>query len=155
MLSYLSIGAVIAKTVCGTPNTGHSVLNRPGILQSFYPCYDPIHARTGKLDFQDSRAKKRTHNGFIVKINLNCKVIVYHFQSIFLRSLLMVLILYYFKLTAINFSLISQANSGPNTNGCQRVLGEGLLVVRKIENVATGPNNRPKLACVVSECGEM
>lgn len=37
----------------------------------------------------------------------------------------------------------------------QRVLGEGLLVVRKIENVATGPNNRPKLACVVAECGEM
>ncbi|KAL6009826.1 cytochrome P450 monooxygenase 22 [Asimina triloba] len=47
------------------------------------------------------------------------------------------------------------ANSGANTNGCQRVLGEGLLVVRKIENVATGPNNRPKLACVISECGEM
>lgn len=70
--------------------------------------------------------------------------------------------------------LLSLANSGPNTNGCQffitcakcdwldnkhvvfgRVLGEGLLVVRKIENVATGPNNRPKLACVISECGEM
>ncbi|KAF3791956.1 Peptidyl-prolyl cis-trans isomerase [Nymphaea thermarum] len=70
--------------------------------------------------------------------------------------------------------LLSMANSGPNTNGCQffitcakcdwldnkhvvfgRVLGEGLLVVRKIENVSTGPNNRPKLACVISECGEM
>ncbi|KAL6130116.1 hypothetical protein ACLB2K_068497 [Fragaria x ananassa] len=70
--------------------------------------------------------------------------------------------------------LLSMANSGPNTNGCQffitcakcdwldnkhvvfgRVLGDGLLVVRKIENVATGPNNRPKLACVISECGEM
>lgn len=37
----------------------------------------------------------------------------------------------------------------------QRVLGDGLLVVRKIENVATGPNNRPKLACVIAECGEM
>lgn len=37
----------------------------------------------------------------------------------------------------------------------QRVLGEGLLVVRKIENVATGPNNRPKLPCVIAECGEM
>ena len=36
----------------------------------------------------------------------------------------------------------------------QRVLGEGLLVVRKIENVATGPNNRPKLPCVIVECGE-
>ncbi|XP_019705911.1 peptidyl-prolyl cis-trans isomerase CYP22 isoform X2 [Elaeis guineensis] len=70
--------------------------------------------------------------------------------------------------------LLSMANSGPNTNGCQffitcakcdwldnkhvvfgKVLGEGLLVVRKIENVATGPNNRPKLACVIAECGEM
>eukprot|EP00850_Spirogloea_muscicola_P012393 SM000080S22908 [mRNA] locus=s80:55583:58352:+ [translate_table: standard] len=36
-----------------------------------------------------------------------------------------------------------------------RVVGEGLLVVRKIENVQTGPNNRPKLACVITECGEM
>jgi peptidyl-prolyl isomerase H (cyclophilin H) len=36
-----------------------------------------------------------------------------------------------------------------------RVLGDGMLAVRKIENVATGPNNRPKLACVISECGEM
>ena len=38
---------------------------------------------------------------------------------------------------------------------CQRVLGEGLLVVRKLENVQTGPNNRPKLACTIIECGEM
>ncbi|KAJ7521056.1 hypothetical protein O6H91_19G035900 [Diphasiastrum complanatum] len=70
--------------------------------------------------------------------------------------------------------LLSMANSGPSTNGCQffitcakcdwldnkhvvfgRVLGEGLLVVRKIENVQTGPNNRPKLACLIAECGEM
>ncbi|KAJ4847357.1 cytochrome P450 monooxygenase 22 [Turnera subulata] len=88
--------------------------------------------------------------------------------------------------------LLSMANSGPNTNGCQffitcakcdwldnkhvvfglwvffvyplvimrdlgikRVLGDGLLVVRKIENVATGPNQRPKLPCVIAECGEM
>ncbi|KAK7836366.1 peptidyl-prolyl cis-trans isomerase cyp22 [Quercus suber] len=70
--------------------------------------------------------------------------------------------------------LLSMANSGPGTNGCQffitcakcdwldnkhvvfgRVLGDGLLVVRKIENVAAGPNNRPKLACVIAECGEM
>ncbi|KAK9218125.1 hypothetical protein WN943_006760 [Citrus x changshan-huyou] len=70
--------------------------------------------------------------------------------------------------------LLSMANSGPNSNGCQffitcakcdwldnkhvvfgRVLGDGLLVVRKIENVATGPNNRPKLACTIAECGEM
>ncbi|KAG5626463.1 hypothetical protein H5410_011681 [Solanum commersonii] len=62
--------------------------------------------------------------------------------------------------------LLSMANSGPNTNGCQffvscakcewldnkhvvfgRVVGDGLLVVRKIENVAVGANNKPKLAC--------
>ncbi|CAH8362898.1 unnamed protein product [Eruca vesicaria subsp. sativa] len=70
--------------------------------------------------------------------------------------------------------LLSMANSGPDSNGCQffiscskcdwldnkhvvfgRVLGDGLLVVRKIENVAVGPNNRPKLAVVITECGEM
>ncbi|MBA0780540.1 hypothetical protein Gotri_004631, partial [Gossypium trilobum] len=36
-----------------------------------------------------------------------------------------------------------------------RVIGDSLLVVRKIENVATGPNNRPKLPCIIAECGEM
>lgn len=70
--------------------------------------------------------------------------------------------------------LLSSANSGPNTNGCQffltcakcdwldgkhvvfgRVLGDGLLVVRKLENVATGVANRPKLPCTITECGEM
>ena len=70
--------------------------------------------------------------------------------------------------------LLSSANSGPNTNGCQffitcaktewlddkhvvfgRVLGDGMLVVRKVENVATGGGNKPKLPCVISECGEM
>uniref|UniRef100_A0A7R9VH19 Peptidyl-prolyl cis-trans isomerase n=1 Tax=Chlamydomonas euryale TaxID=1486919 RepID=A0A7R9VH19_9CHLO len=70
--------------------------------------------------------------------------------------------------------LLSMANSGPNSNGCQffitcaktdwldnkhvvfgRVLGDGLLVVRKVENVATGKNNRPNLPCVIAECGEM
>ncbi|KAL0576091.1 Peptidyl-prolyl cis-trans isomerase-like 1 [Marasmius crinis-equi] len=58
----------------------------------------------------------------------------------------------------------SQANSGPNTNGCQFfittakcdfldgkhvVFGkviDGMLTLRKIENVPTGQNNRPKLA---------
>ncbi|XP_022764705.1 peptidyl-prolyl cis-trans isomerase CYP22-like isoform X2 [Durio zibethinus] len=58
-----------------------------------------------------------------------------------------------------------------NTNRCQffikcewlddkhvvfgRVLGDSLLVVRKIENVATGPNNMPKLPCIIAEFGEM
>ncbi|RXK40892.1 peptidyl-prolyl cis-trans isomerase H [Tremella mesenterica] len=69
--------------------------------------------------------------------------------------------------------LLSMANSGPNTNGCQffittaqaefldgkhcvfgRVV-EGMLTVRKIENVPTGANNRPKLLVRISECGEM
>ena len=36
-----------------------------------------------------------------------------------------------------------------------RVLGDGMLILRKIEAVATGPANRPKLPCVIAECGEM
>ena len=60
------------------------------------------------------------------------------------------------------------ANSGPNTNGCQffvtcgkcewldgkhvvfgRVLGDGLLVIRKVENVQCGPNNKPRLVSMI------
>ncbi|XP_022240678.1 peptidyl-prolyl cis-trans isomerase H-like [Limulus polyphemus] len=66
-----------------------------------------------------------------------------------------------------------QANSGKDTNGCQffitcakcdfldgkhvvfgRIL-DGLLVMRKIENVPTGPNNKPKIPVIISLCGEM
>ncbi|KAJ6454493.1 cyclophilin-like domain-containing protein [Mycena vitilis] len=69
--------------------------------------------------------------------------------------------------------LLSMANSGANTNGCQFfittakcefldgkhvVFGkviDGMLTLRKIENVQTGPNNRPKLVVKITECGEM
>jgi len=32
---------------------------------------------------------------------------------------------------------------------------DGLLVLRKIENIPTGPNNKPKIAVSISQCGEM
>mmetsp|Transcript_19964 Transcript_19964/g.35925 ORF Transcript_19964/g.35925 Transcript_19964/m.35925 type:complete len:186 (-) Transcript_19964:357-914(-) len=71
--------------------------------------------------------------------------------------------------------LLSMANSGPNTNGCQffitcaktdwldgkhvvfgRVLGDGLLTVRKLENVVCDKTSgRPRLSCIIKECGEM
>ncbi len=37
-----------------------------------------------------------------------------------------------------------------------RVLGDGLLVVRKIENVPCNPgNSKPRTPVLISECGEM
>lgn len=85
------------------------------------------------------------------------------------------------RLTCVSSSSVSpgrlfslpQANSGPNTNGCQFfitcakaewldnkhvVFGkviDGMLTVRRIENVATGPNNKPKLPVLISQCGEL
>eukprot|EP01126_Amoeba_proteus_P059425 TRINITY_DN775_c0_g1_i2.p1 TRINITY_DN775_c0_g1~~TRINITY_DN775_c0_g1_i2.p1 ORF type:complete len:108 (+),score=23.25 TRINITY_DN775_c0_g1_i2:330-653(+) len=78
-----------------------------------------------------------------------------------------------FKLKHDRPGLLSMANSGPNTNGCQFfitcapcdfldekhvVFGqvvEGLKIVRMIERVSVfSNNNKPKLPVAITECGQ-
>jgi len=78
-----------------------------------------------------------------------------------------------FSLKHDSAGLLSMANSGKDTNGCQffitcakcsfldnkhvvfgRVL-DGMLIVRKVENVPTIGSNKPRLPVTITQCGQM
>jgi peptidyl-prolyl isomerase H (cyclophilin H) len=78
-----------------------------------------------------------------------------------------------FKIKHDHAGLLSMANSGKDTNGCQffitcakcsfldnkhvvfgRVL-DGMLLVRKIENVPTAASNNPRIPVLITQCGQM
>jgi peptidyl-prolyl isomerase H (cyclophilin H) len=80
-----------------------------------------------------------------------------------------------FVLKHDQMGLLSMANSGPNTNGCQFFLttdkcnwldgkhvvfgkvidAESMTNVKKIENIQTDSNDKPIYNVVISECGQM